>query len=323
MCPGLSDNLQQVDDARKTAIIDRELAKRNIDIAALQETRLASSGSLKEKNYTLFWQGLESDERRLYGVGFAVRNSLLSSVEPPSQGTERILSLCLTTSSGPTHIVSVYAPTLCSTSEAKDMFYEELEARIREITANDNLFLLGDFNARVGASHTSWPRCLGHFGVGKLNENGQRLLELCSFYDLAVTNTFCQTKPHHRVSWRHPRSKHWHQLDLVITRRSMLNHVLCTRSYHSADCDTDHSLVCSMVRLRTKRIHHSKQKGRTRIDTTRTSKPELRERFTEAIDKILENCPTDSATARWDFIRDAIHQAASDTFGKRARKNED
>ena len=59
------------------------------------------------------------------------------------------------------------------------------------------------------------------------------------------------------------------------------------------------------------------------IDTTRTSKPELRERFTEAIDKILENCPTDSATARWDFIRDAIHQAASDTFGKRARKNED
>ncbi|GFS12151.1 hypothetical protein ElyMa_003104100 [Elysia marginata] len=43
MCPGLSNGLQQVNDARKTAIIDRELAKQNIDIAALQETRLAAS----------------------------------------------------------------------------------------------------------------------------------------------------------------------------------------------------------------------------------------------------------------------------------------
>ena len=323
MCSGLSDDLQKVNDARKTAIIGRELAKRNIDIAALQETRLASSGSLKEKDYTFFWQGLESDDRRLYGVGFAVRNSLLSSVEPPSQGTERILSLRLTTASGPTHIFSVYAPTLSSTAEAKDAFYEELEARIREIPAKDNLFLLGDFNARVGAAHTSWPRCIGHFGVGKLNENGQRLLELCSFHDLAITNTFYPTKPHHRVSWRHPRSKHWHQLDLVITRRPMLNHVLRTRSYHSADCDTDHSLVGSMVRLRPRRTHRSKQKGRPRIDTARTSKPELRECFAEAIDKALKDCPTDCATARWDFIRDAIHQAASDTFGRRARKNED
>lgn len=323
MCPGLSDDLQQIDDARKTAIINRELTKLNIDIAALQETRLASSGSIKEKEYTFFWQGLGPDEHRLHGVGFAVRNSLLASIEPPSQGTERILSLHLTTSSGPTHILSVYAPTLCSTAEAKDAFYEELETRIRAIPANDNLFLLGDFNARIGAAHTSWPRCIGHFGVGKLNENGQRLLELCSFYDLAITNTFYQTKPHHRVSWRHPRSKHWHQLDLIITRRSMLNHVLLTRSYHSADCDTDHSLVCSKVRLRPRRIHHTKHKARSRIDTTRTSKPELRERFADIVSKTLENCPTGNATARWDFIRDAIYQAASDTFGKRTRKNED
>ena len=93
MCPGLSDDLQQIHDARKTAIIDRELSKLKVNIAALQETRLPASGSLKEKDYTFFWQGLEPEERRLYGVGFAVRNTLLSSMEPPSQGTARILSL--------------------------------------------------------------------------------------------------------------------------------------------------------------------------------------------------------------------------------------
>ena len=125
MCPGLSDDLQQIHDARKTAIIDRELSKLKVDIAALQETRLPASGSLKEKDYTFFWQGLEPEERRLYGVGFAVRNTLLSSMEPPSQGTARILSLRLSTPSGPANIFSVYAPTLCATAEAKDAFYEE------------------------------------------------------------------------------------------------------------------------------------------------------------------------------------------------------
>lgn len=48
MCPGLSDDLQQIDDARKTAVISRELKRLNIDIAALQETRLPSNGRLKE-----------------------------------------------------------------------------------------------------------------------------------------------------------------------------------------------------------------------------------------------------------------------------------
>ena len=77
--------------------------------------------------------------------------------------------------------------------------------------------MLGEFNARVGADYKSWSRSIGHFGIGKLYENGQRLLELCSYHDLCITNTFFSTKLNHRVSWRHPRSHHWHQLDLVIT----------------------------------------------------------------------------------------------------------
>ena len=104
MCPGLCDDIQQIDDARKTAVISRELKRLNIDIAALQETRLPSNGSLKEEDYTFFWQGKAPEEHRVHGVGFAVRNSLLPSVEPPSEGTARILSLRLTTTSGPVNI---------------------------------------------------------------------------------------------------------------------------------------------------------------------------------------------------------------------------
>jgi hypothetical protein len=186
-----------------------------------------------------------------------MHNSILSSVQPLSQGTERIISL-LNISYGPTHIFSAYAPTLNSFSEVKDVFYEELEEKIRGIPDKENLILLGDFKARVGVDHSSWPNCIGHFGFGKLNENGQRLFKLCSFNNLCITNTFFANKPHHRVSWRHPRSKHWHKMDLVITRKSMLNHVSLAHSYHSANCDTDHSLVGSKVRLRPRQFYRSK-----------------------------------------------------------------
>ncbi|MCK5814302.1 MAG: hypothetical protein KAH03_08585 [Cocleimonas sp.] len=64
MTTGLSDNLQEINDARKTAVINDELKRLQVDIASLQETRIAGSCMLKEKDYTFFWQGKGPDETR-------------------------------------------------------------------------------------------------------------------------------------------------------------------------------------------------------------------------------------------------------------------
>ena len=52
MLTGLSENLQNISDLRKTAVINDELKRLQVDIATLQETRLADSGLLQEKYYT-------------------------------------------------------------------------------------------------------------------------------------------------------------------------------------------------------------------------------------------------------------------------------
>ena len=162
---------------------------------------------------------------------------------------KRILSLQLHSSVGPVTLISAHAPTLSATTEVKDKFYDDLAATIKKVPEREALFILGDFNARVGADHNSWPTCLGCFGIGKMNENGQHFLEFCCYYGLCVSNTFFNTKLQHRVSWRHQRSKHWHQLELIITRCSSLPSITIICSYRSADCDTDHSLVYSRVKL--------------------------------------------------------------------------
>ena len=91
----------------------------------------------------------------------------------------------------------------------------------------------------------------------------------------------------HRVSWRHPRSNHWHQLDLILTRRSCLPSVQITRSYQSADCDTDPSLVCSKAKLRTKKVHRTKKEGRPRIDNSKTRDQGKVEEFARVLEKSL------------------------------------
>lgn len=67
MTPRFSDDLHEIDDANiKTAVIDMELTRLQMDIVALQETRLPDSGSVREKNFTFFgsWDPSPADVRK-------------------------------------------------------------------------------------------------------------------------------------------------------------------------------------------------------------------------------------------------------------------
>ena len=80
--------------------------------------------------------------RRELGVGFAVRNTLLSMTEPPTGGSERILTLRLSTSSGPVNIVTAYAPTLYSNPDVKDQFYNVLDHTIGMLTPSEHIYYM-------------------------------------------------------------------------------------------------------------------------------------------------------------------------------------
>ena len=252
MMTGLTTDLQTISDVWKTAIINNELLCLQRDIAALQETQLAESGCLRESDYTFFWQGKKKEDVCKHSVGFAVRNMLLNKVQLGSSATEHLLSLQLNNTDGPVNLLCVYAPSLMAPDDIKDDFCSQLDTIIKAFPKQEDLVILGDFNACIGSDNEACPNCLSCFGLGKCNDNGQQLLELCYYHALCITNTFFGTKPCHRVSWRHPRSKHWHQLDLILTRWTHLKNFLVTRTYHSADCDTDHSLVCCRVKLQPK-----------------------------------------------------------------------
>ena len=310
-------------DIRKTAVIDTELSRRGIDIAALQETRLAGAGTVKEAHYTFFWFGKAPEEPRIYGTGFAVSNRMINSTQTPYALSDRISMMKLQTRQGNIRVINAYAPTLAASSDDKDSFYNQLEGAIREASRSERTILLGDMNARIGADHPSWPECIGKFGVGKINENGQRLLELCSRNNLCVTNTLFPGKPHRKMSWCHPLSKTWHQLDFVIVSQKHRSEVLNTRTYHSADCDTDHSLVVSSMRLHPRPYHRQLRKSK-KIDVSKAKLPELQEQYCVKLEEKLGDMErAHDPETYWNTLKTTIHQTALDTFGLRKRQNPD
>ena len=72
-------------------------------------------------------------------------------------------------------------PSLCPFSNAKEaeveQFYEDLQDLLKLTPPKDVLFIIGDWNAKVGSQET--PGVTGKFGIGVQNEGGQRLIGFC------------------------------------------------------------------------------------------------------------------------------------------------
>ena len=74
-------------------------------------------------------------------------------------------------------VIQVYAPTSDAEEAEVERFYEDLQDLLELTPKKDVLFIIGDWNAKVGSQET--PGVIGKFSVGVQNETGQRLVEFC------------------------------------------------------------------------------------------------------------------------------------------------
>ena len=173
------DNQRSDRPERRTAFVARELRRLDIDIAALQETRLADEGQMTEVGggYTFYWKGKDATDHRLYGVGFAVKNVLVKDMDNLPVGiSERLMTLQINIGKNrKATLVSAYAPTLTADQEDKEQFYSALDDAVLQIPAADKVVVLGDFDARVGTDSETWKEVINKDGVGKVNANGLML----------------------------------------------------------------------------------------------------------------------------------------------------
>ena len=86
--------------------------------------------------------------------------------------------------------IQVYGQTNIAEEAEIEWFYEDLQDLLELTPKKDVLFIIGDWNAKVGSQETPGVTC--KFGLGVQNEAGQRLIEFCQENTLVIANTLFQ-----------------------------------------------------------------------------------------------------------------------------------
>ena len=84
-------------------------------------------------------------------------------------------------------VIQAYAPTSNAQEAEVEWSYEDLQDLLELTPKKDVLFIIGDWNAKVGSQDT--PGVTRKFGLGVRNEAGQRLIEFCQENALVIANT--------------------------------------------------------------------------------------------------------------------------------------
>ena len=87
-------------------------------------------------------------------------------------------------------VTQVYALTSNAEETEVEQFYEDLQDLLELTPKTDVLFIIGDWNAKVGSQDT--PGVTDQFGLGVQNEAGQRLIEFCQENAMVIANTLFQ-----------------------------------------------------------------------------------------------------------------------------------
>ena len=103
-------------------------------------------------------------------------------------------------------VILVYAPTSNAEESEVEQFYEDLQDLLERTPKKDVLFIIGDWNAKVGSQETTGVT--GKFGLGVQNEAGQRLIEFCQENALVIANTLFQQHKKRLYTWTSPDGQH-------------------------------------------------------------------------------------------------------------------
>ena len=87
-------------------------------------------------------------------------------------------------------IIQVYAPNTNAEEAEVEWFYDDLQDLLEITPKKDVLFIIEDWNAKLGSQEI--PGVTGKFGLGVQNEAGQRLTEFCQENTMVVANTLFQ-----------------------------------------------------------------------------------------------------------------------------------
>jgi len=141
----------------------------NVDILGIRELKWTRMGEFNSDDHYIYYCGQESLRRN--GVAITVNKRVQNAVLGCSLKNDRMISVHFQGKSFNMTVIKVYAPTGNAEEAEVEQFYEDLQDLLELTPKKDVLFIIRDWNAKVGSQET--PGVTGKFGLGIRNEAGK------------------------------------------------------------------------------------------------------------------------------------------------------
>ena len=152
-----------------------------------------------------------------------------------------MISVCFQGKPFNIRVIQVYALTSNAEEAEVEQFYEDLQDLLKLTPIKDALFIVGNWNVKVGSQEI--PGVTGKFGLGVQNEAGQRLIEFCQENALVIANTLFQQHKRRLHTWTSPDGKHRNQIDYILCSQRWRSSIQSAKIRLGANCGSDHELL--------------------------------------------------------------------------------
>ena len=229
----------------------KEMAEYGIEVLGISETRCKGMGSTTlESGVKVVYVGDEEVRHGRVAIMISARAKRALMEWTPISNYKRTIKARFYSKFKKLTVIQTYAPANDAMDEEKDEFYNQLRDTISRRNRHDMIVVMGDPNAKLGNNNTTREEVLGKFGVGAMNDNGERLCDFCSANGLVITGTIFPHKEIHKLTWRSPDGKTVNQIDHVMVNGRMTTSILDTRLMRGADVYSDYYLLRTRTRLK-------------------------------------------------------------------------
>ena len=215
----------------KLEVVKQEIARVNIDILGLSELNRTGMGEFNSDDHYIYYCGQESLRRN--GVAMIVNKRVQNAVFGCNLKNDRIISVCFQGKPFNMTVIQVCALT-SNTEEAEvEWFYADLQDILGLTPKKDILFILGDWNEKVGSQEL--PGVTGKFGLEIQNEASQRVTEFCQENALVIANTLFQQHKKRLYTWTSSDSQHQNQIDYILYSQRWRGSIQSAKTSPGAD----------------------------------------------------------------------------------------
>ena len=157
-------------------------------------------------------------------------------------------------------VIQAYAPTSKAEEAEVEWFYEELQDLLELTPLKDILFIIGDWNAKVGSQEI--PGVTGKFGLGVQNEAGQRLTEFCQENALVIANTLLQQHKRRLYTWTLSDGEYQNQTDYILCSQRWRSSIQSAKTRLGANCCSNHERLIAKFRIKLKKSRETTRPSR-------------------------------------------------------------